>query len=168
MQKQKMQKTSHILSIIFKVGYFIMSFLSILLAIATLITIITPFVAPNRFHILLDTLSQVNPLLNFSQYILFLICCIGNFTCIFFILYHASKIFSCIGKGISPFTSDTSSQIRRIGVWVIAYGIISLLSIFKITFASFLIYCLFAFILFCISFIFDYGCTLQKEVDEML
>lgn len=103
----------------------------------------------------------------FTIYFL-LVCCIGILMCIFFILYHALKIFSCIGKGVSPFTKTTSSQIRKIAAWIIIYGIISLFSIFKISFASFLLCCLFALIMLCISLIFDYGCTLQQEVDELL
>ena len=168
MKENNMQKISHLLSVVFKAGCIIMLALIILLALGTLITLCTSFAAPERFHTLLNSLAQTAPFLNFSQYILFLICCIGIFVCIFFVLYNASKIFSCIGKGISPFTKDTSSRIRKIAVWIIFYGIFSLLSVFKITFASFLLCCLFTLILFCISLIFDYGCTLQQEIDETL
>ena len=168
MKTQKLQKTSHLFSVFLTAGCIIMGISIILLAIGTLVTIFIPLISQERFQDISDTLSQIVPAFTFSQYIFFLVCCIGILMCIFFILYHALKIFSCIGKGVSPFTKTTSSQIRKIAAWIIIYGIISLFSIFKISFASFLLCCLFALIMLCISLIFDYGCTLQQEVDELL
>ena len=67
----------------------------------------------------------------------------------------------CIGKGNTPFTPKTAIQIRKIALCVLVYAVISVISVFKIAISSFFMCGLFALILFCISFIFDYGCELQ-------
>ena len=86
----------------------------------------------------------------------------------FLALYNAKRIFGCIGKGNSPFTAKTAIQIRKIAMYVLIFAVFSVLSVFKMAFSSFFMCGLFALILFCISLIFDYGCELQQEVDEMI
>ena len=53
-------------------------------------------------------------------------------------------------------------------MYVLVFAVFSVLSVFKMAFSSFFMCGLFALILFCISLIFDYGCELQQEVDEMI
>ena len=86
----------------------------------------------------------------------------------FLALYNAKRLFGCIGKGNSPFTAETASQIRKIALYVLVFAVFSAFSVFKMAFSQFFMSGLFALILFCISLIFDYGCELQQEVDETL
>ena len=110
--------------------------------------------------------------ISFSQCVFFFICCFGVFTCIFFLaLYHAKKIFGCIGKGNSPFTVKTGIQIRKIALYILLSAILCSLSVFHlIDFLSFCLCALFALILF-VSRLFStmaLPCKLQQEVDETL
>lgn len=168
MKNQTLQKSSQLLSLLLNVACIIMSILSVLLTLGIIVTMLTPIVTPEMFQDTWNTISKNSEIPNFTQCIIFFLSCLGAFICILFALYNAKKIFSCISKGISPFTKSTASRIRKIALWIIAYAIISVISIFNSSFGSFFISCLFAFILFCISLIFDYGCELQKEVDETL
>ena len=111
---------------------------------------------------------QAGQTLSFGQCVFFFFCCLGEFICIFLALYNAKRIFGCIGKGNSPFTAKTAIQIRKIAMYVLIFAVFSVLSVFKMAFSSFFMCGLFALILFCISLIFDYGCELQQEVDEMI
>lgn len=168
MKEMKLKKTSRVLSIILNVGCIIMGIFTVLLALGIFITLCTPIFAPKMFQDAWESALQAGQQLTVFQCIFFFLCTLGVFVCIFLALYNAKKIFSCIGKGNTPFTNSTASQIRRIAVCVIGYAIFSIISIFKIDFALFFICALFSLILLCISFIFDYGCELQKEVDETL
>ena len=88
---------------------------------------------------------------------------------LFLALYNARRIFGCIGKGNSPFTEKIAVQIRKIALYVVLFAVFSVLSVFKLlSLPAFFMCGVFALILFCISLIFDYGCELQKEVDETL
>ena len=90
------------------------------------------------------------------------------FHLLFLALYNAKRLFGCIGKGNSPFTAETASQIRKIALYVLVFAVFSAFSVFKMAFSQFFMSGLFALVLFCISLIFDYGCELQQEVDETL
>lgn len=168
MKTGNLQKSSRLLSALLNIGCTVIGILTVLLAIGIIVTACTPIVAPERFEQIRHVLAQISQNLNFTQCMIFFFSCLGMLICIFFALYNAKQIFSCIGKGISPFTKSTSSQIRKISMCIVIYAICGLISIFRISFGSLLICCLFAFILFCISLIFDYGCELQQEVDETL
>ena len=124
--------------------------------------------SPEMFHEAWEAAIKVGQTFSFGQCIFFFTCCLGEFICIFLALYNAKVIFSCIGKGNSPFTKKTAMQIRKIALYVLLFAVFSILSVFKMEFLSFFICALFALILFCISLIFDYGCELQQEVDELL
>lgn len=168
MKTKKLKTSAHFLSLILNIGCIIMGTLSVLLPIGIICMVCIPLFAPETFQSTWNAICSSGQARSFSQYILFFLCCSVEFTCLFFIFYNAKKIFSCIGKGHSPFTKKTAIQIRKMAIYVMSYGVISAIPIFKISFLSLLICCLFALILFCISLIFDYGCELQQEVDETL
>ena len=115
-----------------------------------------------------ETAVKGGQTLSFGQCAFFFICCLGMLICIFLALYNAKRLFGCIGKGNSPFTAETASQIRKIALYVLVFAVFSAFSVFKMAFSQFFMSGLFALVLFCISLIFDYGCELQQEVDETL
>ena len=115
-----------------------------------------------------ETAVKAGQTLSFGQCAFFFICCLGMLICIFLALYNAKRLFGCIGKGNSPFTAETASQIRKIALYVLVLAVFSAFSVFKMAFSQFFMSGLFALVLFCISLIFDYGCELRQEVDETL
>lgn len=44
-------------------------------------------------------------------------------------LYNAKRLFGCIGKGNSPFTAETASQIRKIALYVLVFAVFSAFSV---------------------------------------
>ena len=48
---------------------------------------------------------------------------LGMLICIFLALYNAKRLFGCIGKGNSPFTAETASQIRKIALYVLVFAV---------------------------------------------
>lgn len=168
MKQKKLKTSAKFLSVILNIGCIILGSLIVLLAIGIIVTACMPFFAPDVFQSTWKTALNAGQDLSFSQCIVFFICCLGELVCIFLSLYNAKKIFGCIGKGNSPFQLKTAVQIRKIAVYIIIFAVISVISVFKMSFPSLLMCGIFALILFCISLIFDYGCELQQEVDETL
>ena len=82
-------------------------------------------------------------------------CIRDRLICIFLALYNAKRLFGCIGKGNSPFTAETASQIRKIALYVLVFAVFSAFSVFKMAFSQFFMSGLFALVLFCISLILD-------------
>ncbi|MGI6018435.1 MAG: DUF2975 domain-containing protein [Marvinbryantia sp.] len=168
MKQKKLKKSAHFISILLNIGCILFGILSVLLFAAIMIIVCTKFFMPEMFQESWGTAIKNGQSLSFGQCVFFFTCCLGMFVCIFLALYNAKRIFGCIGKGNSPFTVKTGIQIRKIAVYVLLFAVFSVLSVFKISFPAFFMCALFALILFCISFIFDYGCELQQEVDETL
>lgn len=134
-----------------------------------MVIVCTQLFMPEMFQEAWGTAIKNGQPLSFGQCIFFFTCCLGMLVCTFLALYNAKRIFGCIGKGNSPFTVTTGIQIRKIAVYVLLFAVFSVLSVFNlILFPAFFMCALFALILFCISLIFDYGCELQREVDETL
>lgn len=166
MKQQTLQKTARFLSHLLTAGCIIMGTLCVLLPFGILLWIAIPFIAPEYFQESCDTFLSLR--LQYSDWLLFLLCGFGAFFCIFLALYYAKKIFSCIGTGSSPFTAKAARQIRKISCCIIFFAVFSVLSVFKLDFASIFLCAVFSLILFCISLIFDYGAELQQEIDETL
>lgn len=168
--KEKTLKTSaHVISLLLTIGCIIFAVLSVSLLAGIIIIVGTRLFAPDMLLAAWEPAVKAGQSFSFGQCVFFFICCLGVFTCIFLSLYHAKKIFGCIGKGNSPFTVKTGIQIRKIALYILLSAILCSLSVFHlIDFLSFCLCALFALILFCISLIFDYGCKLQQEVDETL
>ncbi len=169
MKQPTLQKTARFLSHLLTIGCVVVGILCILLPFGILSCIAIPFIAPEYYQEWwCDTLLNSGRMLQYSDFIFFLFCCLGTFLCIFLALYYAKKIFACISTGSSPFTTKTARQIRKIACCIIVCAVFSVLSVFKSDFASVFLCGVFALILFCISLIFDYGVKLQQEIDETL
>lgn len=168
MKEKGMKNSARFISVLLNIGCIAFGIMSVLLSIGIAVLIFSPLISPDMFHEAWETAVMAGQPLSFEQCIFFFLCCLAEFICVFLSLYNAKKIFGCIGKGSSPFTAKISSQIRRIALYIVIFAVFSVLSVFKAAPASILMYGLFALILFCISLIFDYGCELQREVDETL
>lgn len=168
MNQKTLKKSAHFASVILNIGCIIFGILSAALSVGIIIIVCVSAFSPDMLQDAWPTAVKAGQTLSFGQCVFFFICCLGEFISIFLALYNAKKIFGCIGKGNSPFTVKTAVQMRKIAAYIFLFAVFTMLSVFKVTFPTFLVYCLFAFIVFCISLIFDYGCELQKEVDETL
>jgi len=85
------------------------------------------------------------------------------------LFYHAQNIFKDISIDSSPFEMKQVKRIKRVAI---LYLIISLFD-FQNSPASFtvslnLVGIIGAFMFYCMALIFEYGCALQKESDEIL
>ena len=169
MKQKTLKKSARFISILLNIGCIILGILSVSLLLGIMVIVCTQLFSPEMFREAWGTAVQAGQTLSFGQCVFFFFCCLGEFICIFLALYNAKRIFGCIGKGNSPFTVTTGIQIRKIAVYVLLFAVFSVLSVFNlISFPAFFMCALFALILFCISLIFDYGCELQREVDETL
>lgn len=169
MKDKTLKKSAHILSGFLNVGCVLFGVFSVLLFVGIVAVLGTRLFSPETFHAAWEAGVQAGQTLSFGQSLFFFICCLGEMICIFLALFHAKKIFGCIGRGNSPFTPKTATQIRKIAGYVLLFSVISELSVFKmLSLPSFILCMLFVLILFCISLIFDYGCELQQEIDETL
>ena len=168
MKQKTLKKSACFISILLNIGCIIFGILSVLLLLGIIGIVFTQLFSPEMFREAWATAVQAGQSLSFGQCVFFFFCCLGEFICIFLALYNAKRIFGCIGKGNSPFTAKKAIQIRKIAMYVLIFAVFSVLSVFKMAFSSFFMCGLFALILFCISLIFDYGCELQQEVDEMI
>lgn len=169
MQQQNLKKSAHFISILLNIGCIVFGILSVSLFIGIMVIVCTQLFMPEMFQEAWGTAIKNGQPLSFGQCVFFFTCCLGMLVCTFLALYNAKRIFGCIGKGNSPFTVTTGIQIRKIAVYVLLFAVFSVLSVFNlISFPAFFMCALFALILFCISLIFDYGCELQREVDETL
>ena len=85
------------------------------------------------------------------------------------LFYHAQNIFKDISIDSSPFEMKQVKRIKRVAI---LYLIISLFD-FQNSPASFtvslnLVGIIGAFMFYCMALVFEYGCALQKESDEIL
>ena len=169
MKETTLKKSAHFISILLNIGCIIFGILSVALFVGIMVIVCAKLFTPEMFQEAWGTAMKAGQILSFGQCVFFFICCFGVLICIFLALYNAKRIFGCIGKGNSPFIAKTAIEIRKIAFYILASAVFSVLSVFKMMeFSSLFMCALFALILFCISLIFDYGCQLQKEVDEIL
>ena len=168
MKQKNLKKTAHFISILLNIGCIIFGIMSVSLFAGIMVIVCAQLFMPEMFQEAWGTAIKNGQTLSFGQCVFFFVCCLGVFICIFLALYNAKRLFGCIGKGNSPFTAETASQIRKIALYVLVFAVFSAFSVFKMAFSQFFMSGLFALVLFCISLIFDYGCELQQEVDETL
>lgn len=85
------------------------------------------------------------------------------------LLINIRKLLQCIEKNATPFQTEIVQQLRKIILWWI---VVSVLPLWKISdpypFISIGCDLLFAIILYLLTLIFEYGISLQTEVDETL
>ena len=168
MKQITLKKSAHFISIILNIGCVIFGIFSVSLFAGIMVIICAHLFSAEMFEMVWENAVREGKMISFGQGVLFFICCLGKLVCTFLALYHAKRIFSCIGKGNSPFTPETGVQIRKIALYVLLFAVFSVISVFKMSFSSFFMCGLSALILLCISLIFDYGCELQQEIDETL
>lgn len=84
---------------------------------------------------------------------------------LFLVVYYGRRIFKHIQLEETPFQPCITKYIRLIAIFLTVY---QLIWSWENGFISMLISLIIPLILFCISFIFQYGCILQKEIDETL
>lgn len=169
MKQTSLKKSARLISVLLNIGCVFFGVLSAALTLGVGVLLCAPLVAPEAFASAWSDAVQAGQTLTFGQAAVFFLCCLGELICIFLALYHARKIFRCIGQGNSPFTPATAAQIRKIALFVLLFAVVSELSVFKmLSLPAFILCAMFVLILFCISLIFEYGCQLQQEVDETL
>lgn len=169
MKEKTLKKSAHFISVLLNIGCFIFGILSALLLMGIAVIIGVQLFSPEMMQGAWEVAGKSGQTFSLRQCVFFFFCCFGEFVCIFLALYNARRIFGCIGKGNSPFTDKIAVQIRKIALYVVLFAVFSVLSVFKLlSLPAFFMCGVFALILFCISLIFDYGCELQKEVDETL
>lgn len=169
MKQPTLKKSARLVSALLNIGCVFFGVLSAALAVGVAVLLCAPVVTPEAFQSAWSDAVQAGQALTFGQAAVFFLCCLGELVCIFLALYHARKIFRCIGGGSSPFTPDSAAQIRKIALFVLLFAVFSELSVFKmLSLPAFILCSMFVLILFCISLIFEYGCQLQQEVDETL
>ena len=168
MKEKALKRYAHFISILLNIVCIVFGVLSVSLFAGIVVIVCARLFLPEMFRQAWETAVKAGQTLSFGQCAFFFICCLGMLICIFLALYNAKRLFGGIGKGNSPFTAETASQIRKIALYVLVFAVFSAFSVFKMAFSQFFMSGLFALVLFCISLIFDYGCELQQEVDETL
>lgn len=84
---------------------------------------------------------------------------------LFLTISYSRRIFKRILLGETPFQYNIAKDIRLIGIFLMIYQFIWS---WENGFLQMLLALVIPLILFCISFVFEYGCALQKEIDETL
>ena len=77
-------------------------------------------------------------------------------------------IFEWIELSESPFIPQISNQINKISAALFVYIIVPTGSVNEINLSSVVLGIVIVLVLYCLSAVFKYGCSLQKEVDGML
>ena len=106
------------------------------------------------------SLSSQEP---FTLFICLLINCIS----LFLVARFTKQIFEWIELSESPFIPQISNQINKISAALFVYIIVPTGSVNEINLSS-VLGIVIVLVLYCLSAVFKYGCSLQKEVDGML
>ena len=93
-----------------------------------------------------------------------------------FAIFFVYAIFNEIRKGVTPFSHENTTRIKKIALLAAILSIVGSYSdalvdyytIGELTWRINIIGIIVAIIIYCISLIFSYGCDLQKESDETL
>lgn len=161
MKLKTLQKSARIASKALKIGCYIMGGLSIAMFI-----MLISFALQSSVRTVKTAVANGVPVSYTDSLITIGIGCF-IFICIFFILLYLQRIFRCVGEGTTPFVPDTSRRLRKIGLLILILGFFRGFPgpVDPLAIIDGFIY---AFILFCLALVFDYGCELQKEIDETL
>ena len=155
------KKVSHVLVIMLKVVEVLQIFGSVLsigaLVVFTVIQIDRPDIITTEMKKL--SLSSQEP---FTLFICLLINCIS----LFLVARFTKQIFEWIELSESPFIPKISNQINKISAALFVYIIVPTGSVNEINLSSAVLGIV--LVLYCLSAVFKYGCSLQKEVDGML
>ena len=125
MKQKTLKKSAHFISVLLNIGCMIFGIFSVSLFAGIMVIVCAPLFSPEMFQTVWENAVSEGQTLSFGQCVFFFICCLGKFICIFLSLYHAKRIFGCIGKGNSPFTPKTAVQIRKIVWYVLLFAVFS-------------------------------------------
>lgn len=157
------KKVSHVLVIMLKVVEVLQIFGSVLsigaLVVFTVIQIDRPDIVTTEMKKL--SLSSQEP---FTLFICLLINCIS----LFLVARFTKQIFEWIELSESPFIPQISNQINKISAALFVYIIVPTDSVNEINLSSVVLGIVIVLVLYCLSAVLKYGCSLQKEVDGML
>ena len=106
--------------------------------------------------------------LSSQESFILLICLIINCISLFLVARFTKQIFQWIEISESPFIPKISNQINKISAALFVYIVVPIDSVNEINISSLVFGILIVLVLYCLSAVFKYGCSLQKEVDGML
>lgn len=176
--QQKMKNVSAKISLILKVGFGVTVMIAILAMTAILILLFsgeeTRLSFLDAFQVTANngTLLSIAPRPLFTMFVFMLMDTVLMGAAIF--LIHG--IFSEMKKGCTPFSHENTLRIKRTAIVVIILGIVGSYSdglvdyytIGELTWKVDIPGVICGIIIYCIAFIFQYGCQLQRESDETL
>lgn len=166
MDKKALKKSAHILSVIFNIASVIAIIVDIVAVILLGITLLSQIKRPGYLATLMLQDEDIG--LAFSEWIILLICFIVKCSCVFLTIRYSKKLFYCVAKEESPFTTNTTKCISKIAIFIFASFICPLYPYYHLSFLSIIEGIFIVLILRSITLIFKYGCDLQKEIDETL
>ena len=94
---------------------------------------------------------------------IFLICSVIVLICIYNIMKHVKNLFINIHNGDTPFTRENVQSIKKIAKYMIITILLPSITENSITIGIDLIEILYILIIFCISYIFEYGYEIQLD-----
>ena len=94
---------------------------------------------------------------------IFLICSVIVLICIYNIMKHVKNIFLNIHNGDTPFTRENVQSIKKIAKYMIITILLPSITENSITIGIDLLEVLYILIIFCISYIFEYGYEIQLD-----
>ena len=125
MKEKALKRYAHFISILLNIVCIVFGVLSVSLFAGIVVIVCARLFLPEMFRQAWETAVKAGQTLSFGQCAFFFICCLGMLICIFLALYNAKRLFGCIGKGNSPFTAETASQIRKIALYVLVLAVFS-------------------------------------------
>lgn len=157
------KKVSHILVIILNVVEVLQilgaAFFTGALALFTVVQLTKP-------DIITTEMKKLS--LSSQESFILLICLIINCISLFLVAKFTKQIFQWIEVSESPFIPKISNQINKISAALFIYIVVPIESVNEINLSSVGLGIVIVLVLYCLSVVFKYGCSLQEEVDGML
>ena len=116
-----------------------------------------------------DMISILEKIRNTSKYSIivigeiFLICSVIVLICIYNIMKHVKNIFLNIHNGDTPFTRENVQSIKKTAKYMIITILLPTITENSVTIGSDLLEVLYILIIFCLSYIFEYGYEIQLD-----
>ena len=165
MNQLKLKKSTHLLSVVCTIASTITMIADIGAILLLGGTLLSQILRPEY---LATQMVQADMELNFSEWVILLICFIIKCSCIFCTIRYSKKLFRCISKDESPFTSNTTKCIGKISIFAFLSVICPIYPYYHLSVLLFMEGILVVLILRSITLLFKYGCALQQEIDETL
>lgn len=113
MNQLNLKKSTHLLSVVCTIIAAITMIANIGAILLLSGTLLSQIISPEY---LVTQMIQADMGLSFSEWIILLICFIIKCSCMFCMVRYSKKLFSCISKAESPFTSNTTKCIEKISI----------------------------------------------------